>query len=393
MAKLEVSKRTLSAAEAMQRPMRFIYETGYLDHATDPEVCNFVFGNPHEMPLKGFTSALQKWSVPQNKDWFAYKLSEPHAQRAVAADVGAHRGLTFEPSDICLTNGGFAALSVAINTVVDAGDEVIFMTPPWFFYEGIIAKVGGVSVKVSVRADNFDLDLSAIERAITPKTRAIIVNSPNNPTGKIYPVETLKGLADLLRRASERNGRRIYLLSDEAYSRILFDGRECPSAVSYYADSFFIYTYGKTLLTPGERIGYITPSPLMPAEERAELVQMLFVNQAALGYLFPNGLLQHAIEDLNRLSIDIGHLQEKRDYMVSSLREMGYEVHSPEATFYLLPKSPIPDDAAFCRRLAEHKVLCLPGQVVELPGYFRISLTANDDMIKRAMAGFDAAVR
>jgi aspartate aminotransferase len=369
---------------------RFVSDSVWARRSGDPSLCDFVFGNPHEMPLAGFTAALQRRLVPQNQEWHAYKLNEESSQRTIAAALREQRGVAYEPDDIFLTNGAFAALTVTLNAIVNPGDEVIFISPPWFFYEALIVGAGGKPVRVYVDAETFDLDIGAIQSAITPQTRAIIVNSPHNPTGKIYPPETLTALATLLTEASNANGRTIYLLSDEAYCRILFDGRSYPSPTTFYPNSFLIYTYGKTLLTPGERLGYIALSPEMAEGEALRLA--LFVTQFATGYAFPNALLQHAIGDLNKLSIDIAHLQEKRDWMVSALREMGYSVHTPEGTFYLLVKSPLADDSAFADLLAEYDILCLPGYVAEIPGYFRLSLTANDDMIKRALPGFAATL-
>lgn len=161
--------------------------------------------------------------------------------------------------------------------------------------------------------------------------------------------------------------------------------------MAFYPDSLLLYTYGKTLLAPGQRIGYIALPPSMPGRE--PLREALFTAQLLTGWAWPNALLQHALEDIEPLSIDIPRLEAKRDWMVAELRRMGYRVHSPEGTFYLLPRSPIPDDWAFTERLAEHDILCLPGEVVEMPGYFRISLTANEAMIERALPGFERAIQ
>ncbi len=163
----------------------------------------------------------------------------------------------------------------------------------------------------------------AIERQSRPRTRAIFVNSPNNPTGRIYPPAVLKGLADVLKSASRKNGRTIYLLSDEAYSRIVFDGRPFYSPTEYYDNSFLIYTYGKTLLTPGQRLGYLALPPAI--EHREELREALYMAQITTGYVFPNAMLQHALADIEKLSVDMAHLQRRRDRMVAALREMGYD--------------------------------------------------------------------
>jgi aspartate aminotransferase len=369
----------------------FFLQSAYARRHAEANVSDFAVGNPHEMPLPAFSEALQRWAEPQHKDWFAYTDNEEAARAAVVAALRERRGVDYDPRDIHLTNGAFAALAVALKALVDPGEEVIFISPPWFFYEAMIADSGAVPVRVKVRANDFDLDLEAIAAAITPRTRAILVNSPNNPTGKIYPPETLAALGRLLTAASEQHGRPIYLFSDEAYSRILFDGVEFPSPTRYYPASVMLYTYGKTLLTPGQRMGYLALGPAFPGRE--PLREAIFVAQLLAGYAFPNALLQHALPDLETLSIDLEHLQRKRDRMVSELRRMGYELHVPAGTFYLLPRSPLADDWAFTELLTEYDVFVLPGTVVEMPGYFRISLTANDEMIERGLPGFEAALR
>ena len=387
----QAAQRIQAFAQATDPFFQFFTASTYARRHMEPGAADFAVGNPHEMPLQRFVEALQGATVPHNKDWYAYKLNERPSQEVVAASLRELRKLPYEPDDILMTNGAFAALSVLLNTLADPGDEVIFNSPPWFFYEGLIAAIGAVPVRVKVNADTFDLDIDAIAAAITPKTKAIIVNSPNNPTGKIYPPETLQRLADLLTQVEQRTGKIIYLISDEAYSRILFDGVTYHSPTGFYPNTFLVYTYGKTLLTPGQRLGYIAVHPQM--RERETFRVALFSGQLIVGYAFPNALLQHALPQLETLSIDIEHLQEKRDRMIAALRDIGYQVHVPQGTFYLLPRAPIEDDTAFIELLAEDDVFCLPGTIVEMPGYFRISLTANDDMIDRALPGFEKAFR
>ncbi|MDQ4045037.1 MAG: aminotransferase class I/II-fold pyridoxal phosphate-dependent enzyme, partial [Chloroflexota bacterium] len=253
----------------------------------------------------------------------------------------------------------------------------------------MIVSTGGVPVKVAVDPETFDLDLDAIAEAITPRTRVVIVNSPNNPTGRIYPPETLERLAAILHEASGRHGRPIWLISDEPYRRIRFHGAAFHSPLAYYPYAIMTYSYGKVLLTPGQRLGYLALPPTMP--DREMLRDAIQAVQIAGGFLFPNAILQHAIAELETLSIDMEAMHAKRDRMVSALREIGYEVHEPDGTFYLLPRSPWEDDAAFVRLLEAHNILCLPGEVLESPGFFRISLTATEAMIERSLAGFAAA--
>lgn len=386
----QMSQRVQAFYAATRRVFEFLNDSTYERRKFDPGISDFALGNPHEMPLIRFVEALQRYTPPQDKDWYAYKLSERPSQEIVAASLRQSRELPYDPKDILMTNGAFAALSVVLHALTDPGDEVIFISPPWFFYEALIVTVGAVPVRVKANMETFDLDVEAIAAAITPRTRAIIVNSPNNPTGRIYPPETLKQLATVLTEAGERSGRAIYLFSDEAYSRILYDGATYHSPAAYYANTLLLYTYGKTLLTPGQRIGYIAVHPSMPDPENVRLA--LLTGQIMVGYAFPNALLQHALPELEKLSIDIEHLQEKRDRMVDALRGMGYDVHMPQGTFYLLPRAPIPDDLAFIEMLAEQDVFCLPGTIAEMPGFFRISLTANDEMIARSLPGFERAL-
>jgi aspartate aminotransferase len=379
--------------EIEQQMMTFFVEGGWANRdLEDPENCDFVAGNPQELALPEYVDSLLRWTVPQDKDWYAYKFNEPYATEAAAAGLRERRGVPYEADDVLMTDGAFTALNLCMRTVTDPGDEVIFLSPPWFFYEAMIVGTGADPVRVRVDQETWDLDLDAIEAALTPRTSAIIVNSPNNPSGKIYPPETLRSLADLLTAASERHGRPIYLISDEAYSRIVFDGRAFPSPTEFYPYSFLVYTYAKQLLTPGQRCGYVALPPTMP--DRQPMREALMIAQLTHGgHGTPSNVLQRAIADIEHMSVDIGALQRRRDVMVEALASYGYDLHSPEGTFYLLPTSPIPDDIAFVDRLAKDKVFVLPGAVVEMPGRFRISVTGSDEMVERALPIFEQAAR
>ena len=242
-------------------------------------VADFFAGNPQEPALPGFVEALQKWSVPQNKDWFAYKLSDPAAQRMAAESLTAETGVAIEAEDVALTRGAFGALTTVLQAITDTGDEVIFLSPPWFFYEAMILFAGAAPVRVKIDRSTFDIDLAVVERAITPRTRAIIVNTPNNPTGRIYPPETLSRLAEILEEGSRQNARPIYLVSDESYSRILFNGNKFHSPGLYYPKTFLIHTYSKSALSPGQRLGYVALPAEMPGREqiRQALLTMALV--------------------------------------------------------------------------------------------------------------------
>jgi len=356
-------------------------------------LADLVAGNPQEMPLPGFVDAIAKWTAPKNKDWFAYKQNVPDAVRAVVDSLARRRGVRYDADDVFMTTGAFAALAVALRAICDGGDEVVYLSPPWFFYRGMIRQLGAVPVRVPVARPSWDVDVDAVDRALTAKTRAIIVNSPNNPTGRLYPRETLDRLAAVLEAASRRGGRPIYLISDESYSRILFDGRRYESPTESYPHSLLVYTYGKQLLTPGERIGYLALPPTMPREDRAALRSAIVMTEILLGWTWPNAVLQYAAAELEELSIDIPRLERRRDRVVKALRDAGYDLHTPEGTFYLLVPSPWRDAKAFVEHLAAKGVLVLPGHTYEMPDTFRISLTGSDEMFDRALPVFAAARR
>jgi aspartate aminotransferase len=356
----------------------------------EPDIANFAVGNPQEMALPAYVAALRDATEPRNKDWFAYKLSEAASQRTVATTLRKRTGIEWDPADVAMTNGGFAAIAVALRTLVEAGDEVVFLSPPWFFYEMLILAAGGEPVRVRLEPPAFDLKLEGIAAAIGPRTRMVMLNSPHNPSGRVYGAGDLRALADVLSEASDRIGHPIWILSDEPYNRILFDGRGFDGPSQFYPHTVITYSYGKTLLAPGQRIGYLTVPPTLP--ERRELRDEIVMQQFATGYAFPNALMQHALADLERLSIDVDALERRRDRLVPALREMGYEATMPEGTFYTMARSPIPDDVAFTDLLARNRVLVLPGSIVEVPGWFRISLTASDEMVEAAIPRFAAAI-
>lgn len=390
MAGIAGSSRAQVLADAMRLPLTFLQHSTWARRRGEPGIADFALGNPHEMPLPGLVDALQDWAAPLNKDWFAYTMSAQSAREAAAETLHASSGIPFHPDDIAMTAGGFAALAVGLKVLADPGEEVIISLPPWFFYRSLIAEAGLVTVPVPVEPSTFDLDIDALAAAITPRTRVVIVNTPNNPTGRIYPPETLRRLGSVLEDASRRYGRRIYLLSDEVYRRLVFDGRRPVSPAEYYQHTLVVYSYSKTLLAPGQRIGYLAAAPGIA--ERVALRERIAAVQIAQGWAFPNALLQHALPDLEQLSISLPHLQRKRDRLLAALRGLGYVAHTPEGAFFLLVQSPWADDAAFAEALADEGVLVLPGQTLELPGYFRLALTASNEMIERAIPGFAAAI-
>lgn len=356
-----------------------------------PGACDFTFGNPQEMPLAGLVAALRANVEPRAVDWFAYKASEAEPRAIIAAALSEELGLGFEPDDIAMTQGAFGAIALAFRMLAEVGDEVVIPVPGWFCYAPMLRAADLVPVRVALEPASFDLDLAAIDAAIGPRTRLVVVNSPANPTGRIFARADLAALAALLEAASARIGRRIWLLSDEPYRRIRFDGIGFTSPAAVYPWTLVDYSYGKVLLAPGARLGYLALSPLMPAAERAALRAAMMPVQAAIGWGFPDALMQYSVAALEGLSIDIAVLAKKRDRMLGALAECGYRLTRPEGTFYLWGEAPGGDALGFAEGLAARGVHVMPGTLFERPAHFRISLTATEAMIERALPAFREA--
>jgi aspartate aminotransferase len=389
-----VSARALriQQAESFRMLFDFARKSGYQERRLEPGVLDFTFGDPHELPQSSYVEALREAALPKDELWFAYKFSQEPAQDAAAASLSRHLGIAWPADRIRMTTGGFGAIATALKTVADPGDEVVFSLPPWFLYESLVLEAGLVPVKVRIDPQSFDLDLAAVEAAITPRTRVVIVNTPNNPTGRIYPESTLQALGALLEEASARNGRRIYLVSDEAYNRLVFDGARFVSPAQHYPYTLLCYSYGKVLVSPGQRLGYLALPPSMPADVVDAIIEAVESVQIAAGWLFPNNVMQYATPRLEELSLDVAHLQVKRDFMVEGLRRIGYDLRVPEATFYLFPRSPVPDDEAFVRLLSDLGVIVMPGRIFETPGFFRISLTQTLPVMEQSLPRFASAL-
>ncbi len=385
-----VSHRSAAASSAFDAVTEFYFKSRYAERREEAGISDFTFGNPHEMPLPGLVAAIREAALPQNKDWFAYKTSEEAPRAYLAETVAREIGLPFEPSDIALTGGAFAAISVAFRLLLDAGDEAIYSEPAWFCYEPMLLAADAVPRKLPLRPPRFDLDLDAIDAAIGPRTRLVIVNTPHNPTGRIYGREVLAALADRLERASARIGHRIFLLSDEPYRRLRFDGRDFVSPAAVYPWTLISYSFGKVLLAPGQRLGYLAISPTMPDADRHALRDALTATQMALGWCFPNAVMQYALPHLDRLSIDLSALARRRDALSEALSKAGYEVLPPEGTFYLWVRWLKGDGERQWDALADRGVFVLPGSIMNSPGYFRICLTASDEMVTRALPVFAA---
>jgi aspartate aminotransferase len=307
----------------------------------------------------------------------------------VAQIIRENEAVEVDENSIVMTAGASGALNVILRTVVNPGDDVIILVPYFCEYPYYIDNHGGKAVRVLTRND-FLPDLAAIEAAITPKTAAVLITSPNNPTGRVYGEQIISGLADLLTYKSSKIGRPIVLLADEPYRVITFDGVKAPSVLKAYPNSMIASSFGKSHSMPGERLGYIAVSPGM--HEAARTMDGLILSNRILGYIHAPALAQRAIKSVLRDIVDVSIYQRRRDRLCKALKDYGYEFVWPEGAFYVFPVSPLPNDLDFVALLKKKLILTVPGTGYGLPGYFRIAYCVTDETIEGALKGFEEAI-
>ena len=372
--------------------IRRMFEVGIALKAQygDDKVFDLSLGNPVVEPPEEFNQELRRLANNPAPGSHRYmpNAGYPETRQAVADTLKIETGLFFTQQEIVMTCGAAAAANVTLRAILNPGEEVIILSPFFGEYVYYIDNHQGVPVIVATD-ETFKLDLEAIEAAITPRTRGIIINSPNNPSGVVYSHEQLTELADLLNRKQRQHGSEIFIISDEPYRRIIYDGLVYPQVFPHYENTIVVNSHAKDLGLPGERIGYIAVSPDYP--DRGELVDgMIFCNRT-LGFVNAPALMQHVVRELQGVSVDVGDYQRKRDFLYSQLTEMGYSLVKPQGAFYLFPKSPLEDDTAFVDVMQEWNVLVVPGRGFGTPGYFRISYCLEDRVLEGAMEGFARA--
>ena len=351
-------------------------------------VLDFTLGNPEIEPPRAVLEAARRVLDSTAPHLHAYmpNAGHPAVRAAVAKRLGADTGLPYTASHVLMTVGAGAALNTVLKAILDPGDEVITVAPFFAEYTFYADNHGGRLVVVPPRPD-LTPDIEGIAAAITPKTRAILLNSPNNPSGVVYPASTFVELEALLARTA----RPIVLISDEPYRSLVFDDVVPPQVPPLVTRSIIATSWSKSLAIPGERIGYLAFSPRMP--EAAELFEACTFTSRVLGFVNAPALWQWVVAEVGDLVIDVAPYREKRDLMYEGLRRIGYECVKPQGAFYVFPRTPIADDVAFVRLLAEEGVLTVPGSGFGMPSHIRVSLTVERDTIVRALPGFERAFR
>ncbi len=357
----------------------------------DENVFDLSLGNPVMQPPPEFFEELRRIADDPAPGIHRYMPNAGYVETraAVAAQLSSETGLGFSADEIVMTCGAGGALNVVLKTLLDPGDEIIIFSPFFVEYHFYADNHGG-SCRVVPPDENFLPDMAAFRDAFNSRTKAVLINSPNNPSGVLYSAELLDDLCAVIRQAEAEHGREIFLVSDEPYRRLLFDGLEYPHIFHHHERSIVATSHSKDLALPGERIGYIAAHP--DYDDKTELMDGLVFCNRTLGFVNAPALMQHIVKALQSVTVDITDYRKKRDFLYDNLTRMGYSVVKPQGAFYMFPKSPTPDDVEFVAALQEHKVLAVPGAGFGLPGYFRISYCVDDSTLEGALAGFEAAI-
>lgn len=350
-------------------------------------VYDFTLGNPDVYPpdiIEEELITIIRKRIPM-KYGYMPNSGYPETRQAVAGTLSREQNITVPAESVVMTCGAGGALNVILKTILNPGDEVISPRPYFVEYNFYVDNFGGI-LKTADPLDDFTLNLEAIEAAITGKTKAVIINSPNNPSGAIFPESQIRKLGELLERKSAEIGHVIYLLSDEPYRKIIYDDAVVSPVFPFYRNSIIANSYSKELSLAGERIGFLALHP--NADDFSSLAAgVLFCNRI-LGFVNAPGIMQRLIARVQGVSIDITQYQRKRDLLYEGLIDAGFSLEKPRGAFYLFPKSPISDDVQFVRTLQQHNILAVPGSGFGGPGYFRLAYCIDDATIERSLPVF-----
>ena len=354
------------------------------------QVFDFSLGNPDVPPPPEFHRILMKAAAETRPGQHSYMPNGglPWVREAIAARMSAEQNVEVNPADMLMSCGAAGAINVVMKALLNPGDEVILLAPYFVEYNFYVDNHGGVGRVVNTD-DQFNIDLGAIEEVLNEKTKAVIINSPNNPTGQLYSAESIAALGTLLDRASQKFATTIYLISDEPYRKIIFDDNDVPSIFEHVRNSIVLSSFSKDLSLPGERIGYLAVHP--EADDKAALLDAMTLATRILGFVNAPALIQRVVAELQNAVVDNSIYAKRREIFCTILEEAGYDFIKPKGAFYLFPKTPIDDDVAFCAILQKQKILAVPGRGFGAPGYFRLAFCIDEDYITRSAAGFRAA--
>jgi aspartate aminotransferase len=376
-------------AEQMERAswIRRMFEIGIqLRKERGPEnVFDFTLGNPDVEPPEEVIAALRRVVAANRPRSHGYMPNAgfPEVRGRIAQGLAARTAMPFTADDIIMTTGAAGAINTVLKSILDPGDEVIVLNPYFPEYRFYIENHGGRVVPVETDRQ-FQPDLGRIASAITPRTKALILNSPNNPTGAVYGPDVLRELDGIIREP-------VLVISDEPYRPLTFDGIEPAETLALVRRSALAWSWSKAMAISGERIGYLAIPPHLA--EAAPLRNACTFANRILGYINAPAIWQWVVAEVPDATVDVRQYQEKRDLLCDALSEMGYEAPRPQGSYYVFPKTPIPDDLAFIRLLQEEGILAVPGTGFGRGGYMRLSITIPMDDLKRSLPGFARAIR
>ncbi len=373
--------------------IRKMFEEGALLKSKygEENVFDFSLGNPDLDPPSQFLDVLMEFIKSPVKGNHGYmpNAGYPDVCQAIAKKVSSDHDVTMPGGHIVMTCGAAGGLNVIFKTLLNPGDEVIVPKPYFVEYGFYIENHQGKMILAETNED-FGLNISRIEDCLTAKTKAILLNSPHNPTGVVYTLEQITSLAKALEEYCRKTNQVIYLISDEPYRDIVYDDIRVPSILKYYKNSIVTTSYSKTLSIPGERIGYIAVNPEIDAPEK--IMAGLILSNRILGFVNAPGLMQRAVARLNEISVNVNAYKRRRDILIEGLKFAGYSFAYPNGAFYVFCKSPIPDDVAYVKHLLKFNILVVPGVGFGGPGYFRIAYCVPESVISRAIPKFKEAL-
>jgi aspartate aminotransferase len=352
-------------------------------------VYDLSLGNPVMEPPPEFKREIKRLADHPYKGMHGYmeNAGYPETRAAVAAQLKKETGLNLTYKDIVMAVGAAGAINVAFKTILDPGDEVIVFIPWFVDYFNYVENHDGV-VKPLPTDDNFLPRLDVLEAGIGPKTKAILIDSPNNPTGVVYSAELMTKMAEILRKKEKEFGTEIFIVSDEPYKKIIYDGLKYPSPLNFHRHSIIATSHSKDLSIAGERIGYIALHP--DCDQHDAMMTGLVFCTRVLGFINAPAFMQNVVRKLQDVTIPVSEYQRHRDFIYDHLKHFGYTVNKPQGAFYIFPRCPIEDDVAFVHELQhDHHVLTVPGVAFGVHGYFRLVYCVDDDLLEKSMPGLE----
>ena len=352
------------------------------------KVFDFSIGNPSIPAPATVTQALQELLAgdPLALHGYTSAAGDPMVRAAIAEDLNHRFNTAIGAEHLYLTCGAAASLTIALSALVEEGQEVLISAPYFPEYPVFIETAGGVPVVIPGREPDFDLDVEALAAAITARTAAVLINSPNNPSGVVYSPDSIRRLADRLRRAQAEYGHPIYLIADEPYRELVYDDVTVPFLPNYYENTVVCYSYSKSLSLPGERIGYLLVNPR--CEDWSGVYAGLCGAGRALGFVCAPALFQRLLPRVTGQTADLSIYKSNRDRLCNALTGLGFTVVRPDGAFYLFVKSPIPDARAFSEAAKKYELLLVPSDSFGVPGYLRLSYCVSSQTIERALPAF-----